>query len=157
MLGNIAVVMIDPYNDFLHPNGKIYPLIADSLKATDTIKHLQEITKAAREHKITIFYGLHQQARPGFITGFKYASLHLQGQDKNHVFEEGSWEAGIYEGLAPDLANGDHVVSKHWASSSFQSTDLDYQLRQCDIQNLVICGLAANTCVESTGRYAYEL
>jgi len=49
------------------------------------------------------------------------------------------------------------IVSKHWSSSSFQNTDLDYQLRQRGIENLVMGGLTANTCLESSGRYAYEL
>jgi nicotinamidase-related amidase len=55
------------------------------------------------------------------------------------------------------LGNGGVVVSKHWSSSSFQSTDLDFQLRQRKIENLVLAGVAANTCLESTGQYAYEL
>jgi nicotinamidase-related amidase len=41
--------------------------------------------------------------------------------------------------------------------SSFQNTDLDYQLRQREITNLVMGGLTANTCLESTARFAYEL
>ena len=42
-------------------------------------------------------------------------------------------------------------------NSSFQNTDLDYQLRQRDITNLVMGGMVANTCLESTARYAYEM
>ena len=42
-------------------------------------------------------------------------------------------------------------------TSSFQSTDLDFQLRQRDISKLVLCGMTANTCMEATARYAYEL
>lgn len=49
------------------------------------------------------------------------------------------------------------TVSKHWNSSSFQSTDLDFQLRQRDVSRVVMAGLTANTCLESTSRYAYEL
>jgi nicotinamidase-related amidase len=45
--------------------------------------------------------------------------------------------------------------SNFW--SSFQNTDLDFQLRQRDITNVVIAGLTANACVEATARYAYEL
>lgn len=78
-------------------------------------------------------------------------------QKEGHAFEEGSWGAQIYKGLEPDLSNKDVVVSKHWSSSSFQNTDLDYQLRQRDIQNVVIVGMTANACVESTARYAYDI
>lgn len=41
--------------------------------------------------------------------------------------------------------------------SSFQNTDLDFQLHQREITKVVIMGLTANACVESTARYAYEL
>lgn len=41
--------------------------------------------------------------------------------------------------------------------SSFANTDLDYQLTKRGIKKLVFAGLIANTCVESTARYAYEL
>jgi nicotinamidase-related amidase len=41
-------------------------------------------------------------------------------------------------------------------SSSFQNTDLDYQLRQRGVRHLVMAGLVAETCLESTTRYAYE-
>jgi nicotinamidase-related amidase len=41
--------------------------------------------------------------------------------------------------------------------SSFANTDLDYQLRKRGISKVVFAGLVANTCIESTARYAYEL
>ncbi|PMD18992.1 Isochorismatase hydrolase [Hyaloscypha hepaticicola] len=156
MPSNTAIIIIDPYNDFLHPKGKLNPLLADSLKETDTITHLKELVTAARLHKIPIYYGLHQQCKAGFIAGWNHATPMQKSQKDNMAFEEGSWGVEIYEGLEPSLENGDVVVSKHWSSSSFQNTDLDYQLRQRDITNLVMGGLTSNTCLESTARYAYE-
>lgn len=41
--------------------------------------------------------------------------------------------------------------------SSFQSTDLDFQLHQREITSVVFAGLTSNTCMESTARFAYEL
>lgn len=116
MPGNTAVVIIDPYNDFLHPKGKLNGLLADSLKETDTIKHLQEMVAAARAHKIPIYYGLHQQMKPGFIAGWNHATPMQKSQKQNVAFEEGSWGVEMYEGLKPDLENGDVVISKHWSS-----------------------------------------
>lgn len=116
MPGNTAVVIIDPYNDFLHPKGKLNGLVADSLKETDTIKHLQELVAAARAHKIPIYYGLHQQTKPGFIAGWNHATAVQKSQRQHVAFEEGSWGVEMYEGLEPDLENGDVVVSKHWSS-----------------------------------------
>ncbi len=155
---NTAVILIDPYNDFLHPKGKLTPLLATSLNKTDTLTHLKAMVTAARAHKIPIYYGLHQQVRPGFLAGWKHAAASQLSQSEHKAFEEGSWGVEIYEGLEPDVeGNGDVIVSKHWSSSSFQNTDLDYQLRQRDITRVVLGGLVANTCLESTARYAYEL
>ena len=40
--------------------------------------------------------------------------------------------------------------------SSFRNTDLHFQLQQHKIDHLVVAGLVANTCLESTARDAYE-
>lgn len=42
-------------------------------------------------------------------------------------------------------------------ASSFQNTDLDYQLKQRGVKHVVMAGLVANTCLEATARFAYEL
>lgn len=42
-------------------------------------------------------------------------------------------------------------------NSGFANTDLDYQLHQREITHLVMAGMIANTCLESTARYAREL
>jgi nicotinamidase-related amidase len=73
MPSNTAII-IDPYNDFLHPRGKLNGLLADSLKETDTITHLKELVTSARLHKIPIYYGLHQQCKAGFIAGWNHAT-----------------------------------------------------------------------------------
>jgi nicotinamidase-related amidase len=154
---NTAILLIDPYNDFLHPDGKLNSLLNDDLARTNAIKHIKDVVTAARHHQIPIFYGLHQQIRPGFYDGWHHMrKIHIS-QKEGHAFEEGSWGAQVFEGLEPDLSNKDVVVSKHWSSSSFQNTDLDYQLRQRDIQNVVLVGMTANACVESTARYAYDI
>lgn len=156
--GPTAIVLIDLYNDFLHPDGKLFPLVSATLEEHDTIAHLHEIVATARKHRIPIYYGLHQQWAPGFYAGWAHMAHVHHSQESSHAFAAGSWGAQILEGLEPDvLGNGDVIVSKHWNSSSFQSTDLDFQLRQRKIENLVLAGMTANTCLESTSRYAYEL
>lgn len=44
-----------------------------------------------------------------------------------------------------------------FTGSSFQNTDLEFQLRQRDISKVAVAGLEANTCFEATSRYAFEL
>jgi len=85
---NTAIILIDPYNDFLHPDGKLNGLLKDSIKETDTITHLKELVATAREKNLSIFYGLHQQMKPGFIAGWKHATLLQQSQFQNNAFAE---------------------------------------------------------------------
>lgn len=109
-----AVLLIDPYNDFIHPEGKWYGNVKESLEATETVKHMQRLIKAARAAHIPIYYCLHQQYKPGNYDGWNRMTSYHIGMKEGRVIEEGSWGAQIYEGMEPDLANGDVVVSKHW-------------------------------------------
>jgi Isochorismatase family/Bacterial regulatory proteins, luxR family len=45
----------------------------------------------------------------------------------------------------------------HWGSSGFANTDLDLQLKQRGRDQVILIGLAANTCLETTGKFASEL
>jgi nicotinamidase-related amidase len=63
----------------------------------------------------------------------------------------GEW----FEGSGPKP--GDVVVKEHWSGSSFANTDRDVQLRQHGITHVILIGMIANTCIETTGRYASEL
>lgn len=112
----VALLLVDPYNDFLHPDGKITARLQDSLTHNNAVKHMQHAVSVARKHRVPIFYGLHQQWNPKTFQGWKHMTGSNQRQEEIHFFEEGSFGAEIYEGLEPDPANGDVVVSKHWNS-----------------------------------------
>ena len=49
------------------------------------------------------------------------------------------------------------MAQEHWCSSGFANTDLDLQLKRHGIRQLIVAGLIAHTCVESTVRFAAEL
>ncbi|KAI5460147.1 Isochorismatase-like protein [Mariannaea sp. PMI_226] len=158
LLPNTAIVLTDPYNDFLHPEGKLYPAIQSSLLATDTAARLKVLVAAARELHIPIFYALHKTWKAGNYDGWNHLTSSHQRIGQMKFFEEGTWGSEILEGLEPDvLGNGDVIASKHWNSSGFANTDLNYLLRQRGITHLVMGGLTANTCLESTARDAREL
>jgi ureidoacrylate peracid hydrolase len=52
---------------------------------------------------------------------------------------------------------GDIVAQEHWCSSGIANTDLDLQLKRHGIQRLIVVGLIAHTCVESTVHFTIEL
>jgi ureidoacrylate peracid hydrolase len=71
------------------------------------------------------------------------------------TFEYGTWGGEIRSEFAPQP--GDIVALEHWCSSGFANTDLDVQLKKHGIHQLIVIGLLAHTCVESTVRFAAEL
>jgi ureidoacrylate peracid hydrolase len=71
------------------------------------------------------------------------------------TFEYGTWGGEIRPEFEPQP--GDVVAQEHWCSSGFANTDLDLQLKKHGIHKLIVIGMIAHTCVESTVRFAAEL
>ncbi len=59
----------------------------------------------------------------------------------------------------PELVaqEGDIIAQNHWTGSGFANTDLDFLLKQHGIDHIVLAGMRANTCIDSTARYGVEL
>ena len=114
-LSDTAVLLVDPYNDFLHQDGKLTPALKPFAEL-NTLEHIQQLVAIARDQKLPIFYGLHQQVNASSFVGWQHMTRSNMRQKQMKFFEEGTWGAQIYQGLEPDTSNGDVVVSKHWNS-----------------------------------------
>jgi ureidoacrylate peracid hydrolase len=86
---------------------------------------------------------------------WKYVAPTQQRAWSTKAFAYGTWGGEVREEFAPQA--GDIVANEHWCSSGFANTDLDLQLKKHGIHQLIAVGLLANTCLESTVRYAAEL
>ena len=115
MSSRTAVVLIDPLNDFLHPDGKLYPLIKASLESSDSLEHMKELVAGAREARIPIFYGLHQITKDGTYSGWNHMNQSQIRIKQNAAFSE-EFGGQILKELEPQPSNGDVVVSRHWNS-----------------------------------------
>jgi ureidoacrylate peracid hydrolase len=74
---------------------------------------------------------------------------------KSKAFEYGTWGGEIRAEFAPEP--GDIVAQEHWGSNGFANTDLDLLLKRHGVLRLIVIGLIAHACVESTVRFAAEL
>lgn len=70
-------------------------------------------------------------------------------------FEEGSLHWQLHESLVPSGAR--ETTMKKYASSAFENTALDAQLKRQGIDELVVCGLQSDFCVSNTTRSALQL
>lgn len=115
MSSRTAVLLIDPLNDFLHPDGKLYSSIKASLEESNSFEHMKELVAGAREARIPIFYGLHQITKDGTYSGWNHMTeMHVQIKQKMTFSEE--FGGQILKELEPQPSNGDVVVSRHWNS-----------------------------------------
>jgi len=150
-----ALLVIDPYNDFISEGGKVWGRLKSVAEANGCIPHMAQVLNAARSVGLRVFYALHHRYRPGDYETWKYVAPIQKAAWSSKAFEYGTWGGEIRSEFAP--RPGDIVALEHWGSSGFANTDLDLQLKKHGIHQLIVMGLIAHTCVEATVRYAMEL
>ena len=148
-----ALLIIDPQNDFLSEGGVAWPLVGDGVKNTKVVEHLVELRSAAKKAGVPVFYCPHLYNENEFATW-----KHLNPIDKmmfdGKMFHSGTWGAEFHPDLVPD--DNTFVLAPHKALSGFWSGDAAIQLRQRNIDTIVLAGMSANLCVESNLRDAVE-
>jgi ureidoacrylate peracid hydrolase len=150
-----ALLIIDPYNDFISEGGKVWDRLKAVAEANQCVPNMLQVLEAARKADIRVFYALHRRYRPGDYESWKYIAPVQKAAWSRKTFEYGTWGGEIRGEFAPRLR--DIVALEHWCSSGFANTDLDLQLKKHGIHQLIVMGLIAHTCVEATVRYAAEL
>jgi ureidoacrylate peracid hydrolase len=150
-----ALLVIDPYNDFISEGGKIWDRLKAVAEANQCVPNMLRVLNAARERGLRVFYALHHRYRPGDYETWKYVAPIQKAAWLRKSFEYGTWGGEIRPGFEPKA--GDIVATEHWCSSGFANTDLDLQLKKHGIHQLIVIGLIAHTCIEATVRFAAEL
>src|SRR5215471_13508386 len=150
-----ALLVIDPYNDFISEGGKIWGRLKAVAEANGCVPHMAQVLNAARKAGLHVFYALHHRDRPGDYETWKDVAPIQKAAWRSKVFEDGTWGGEIRSEFAP--RSGEIVALEHWGSSGFANTDLDLQLKKHGIHQLIVIGLIAHTCVEATVRNAMEL
>ncbi len=153
--GRTALLFVDPYNDFLAEGGKMWPQISEVARSVDLHANLGRVRAAARAAKIPLFILPHHRSRPTDFEGWANPTPFQLGAHAMQLFAADSWGGEWHPGFGPEP--GDILIKEHWSGSSFANTDLDVQLRQHGITHVILIGLVANTCIETTGRHASEL
>jgi ureidoacrylate peracid hydrolase len=150
-----ALLVIDPYNDFISEGGKFWDHLKAVAEANSCVPHMLRVLNAAREAGLRVFYALHHRYRPGDYETWKYIAPIQKATWSSKAFENGTRGGEIRPEFEP--LPGDIVALEHWCSSGFANTDLDLQLKKHGVHKLIVIGLIATTCVEATVRFAAEL
>lgn len=150
-----AILLVDPYNDFLAEGGKAWPMLETVARDIDLLGNLRTVIGSAREAGVRVVFVPHRRWRPGDYETWDHPNASQRMVNEGQIFADGTWGGEFHHDLQPQP--GDVLVQEHWAQSGFANTDLNMQLQQHHVSHVVVVGLLANTCIESTARYAMEL
>ena|SRR5271167_101947 len=151
-----GLLFLDPYNDFFSEGGKLWPLLKGVAEEVHMHDHLKEILATIRAANIQVFIVPHHRfSGPGDYGNWKHMNHDQLGSKERQLFAVGMWGGEWHPDFAPK--EGDIIIKEHWGQSGFANTDLDLQLKQHGIENVICVGMVANTCIESTARFAMEL
>ena len=150
-----GLLVVDPYNDFISEGGKVWPRVRDVVEANGCIPHMIQTLTAARSAGLRIFFAPHHRWRAGDYETWTYLAPTQELAARSKVFADGTWGGTFRDEFTP--LPGEIVALEHWCSSGFANTDLDLQLKKHGMRQLIVIGLLANTCIDSTVRFAAEL
>jgi len=150
-----GLLVVDPYNDFISDGGQVWPRVREVVEATGCVAHMIQTLIAARSAGLRIFFVPHHRWRPGDYENWNYLAPTQELAARSKIFADGTWGGTFREEFTP--LPGEIVALEHWCSSGFANTDLDLQLKKHGMQRVIVIGLLANTCIDSTVRFAAEL
>jgi nicotinamidase-related amidase len=150
-----ALLIVDPYNDFMSEGGKLYEATRKTAEAVGLYDNMRRLIPAVRAAGIQVIIVPHHRWREGDYRGWKHMNPRQVRANQIHLFAAGTWGGEFHPEFGP--REGDVVVLEHWAHSGFANTDLDAQLTQRGIEKIILIGMLANTCIESTARFGMEL
>ena len=96
-----ALLVIDPYNDFISEGGKVWPRLKPVAEATGCVPNMLQALNAARGAGLRVFYSLHRRYRPGDYEAWQHIAPVQKAARDSKVFEHGTWGGEIRTEFAP--------------------------------------------------------
>ncbi len=151
-----ALVLTDPQNDFLSPDGVMWGVVGESVTENHTVENLEALLKAAKETGLPVFISPHYYFPTDHswkFEGVMEKVMHDAGMfDRRGALNlEGFKGSGAdwLESLEPYIEAEDTVVVSPHKVYGPQNNDLVLQLRKRGIDRVILAGMSSNLCVES--------
>lgn len=158
-----AIVITDPQNDFLSPDGVTWGVVGQSVTENNTVANLETLFQLAATYEIPVFISPHYYYEHDHSWKFEGALEQLmhninmfdRGDQLSLDGFEGSG-ADFLELYKPYIENGEvTVVGPHKVYGPEQN-DLVLQLRKQKIDKVILAGMSGNLCVDSHMRELLE-
>jgi nicotinamidase-related amidase len=158
-----ALVVIDPQNDFLSPDGATWALVGESVTKNGTVEHIERLLATAQQAGLPVFVSPHYYYPSDH--GWQFGGAVETMMHAINMFErsgaltlEGFAGSGAdwLERYKPYLEDTSTIVASPHKVYGPESNDLALQLRKRGITKVILAGMSANLCVESHLRELLE-
>jgi nicotinamidase-related amidase len=158
-----ALVVTDPQNDFLSPDGAAWELVGANVTENDTVANLGRLFTQAKANSFSTFVSPHFYYPTDKAWQFG-GTVEVLMHDINMFDREGSLTMDGFTGSGADwldslrgyIEDGETIVTNPHKVYGPESNDLALQLRKRGINRVVLAGMSANLCVEAHMRQLTE-
>ena len=161
--GNTAIVITDPQNDFLSPDGVTWGVVGKNVTDNGTVQNLEALFEVADQTGMPVFVSPHyyfEHDHQWQFEGTLETLMHNLGMfDRPHALTLQGFDGSGADWLArykPYINNGRTVVTSPHKVYGPESNDLVLQLRKAGISKVVLGGMSSNLCTESHMRELVE-
>lgn len=158
-----AIVITDPQNDFLSPEGVTWGVVGRSIMENGTVQNLEALFKVADETGMKVFVSPHyyyEHDHEWKFEGTLETLMHKIGMfDRKNALDLDGFQGSGADWLArykPYINNGRTVVTSPHKVYGPESNDLALQLRKAGVSKVILAGMSSNLCTESHMRDLIE-
>jgi nicotinamidase-related amidase len=148
-----ALLVIDMQNAFCHRDGTLGISGVDIENCAAAIAPISSLVAAAGASEIPVIWTLQEHLPDDRWRARRQLPAHTAKRVRVAALA-GTWDAELIEELAPLANDPSLVISKH-RFGAFYQTRLDLLLRMLGRTALIVTGVTANACVDTTMREAY--
>ena len=151
-----AIVITDPQNDFLSPEGVTWPLVGASVEANGTVEHIEQLLRGAKKAGYDVFISPHYYYPTD--RGWQFGGTVEKMMHEINMFDrkgalttEGFSGSGAdwLESYKPYIEDGKTIVVSPHKVYGPETNDLALQLRKRGKSKGILAGMSANLCTES--------
>lgn len=158
-----AIVVIDPQNDFMSPQGKAWAVVGESVTEQRLVPHLNQLFAAAKAAGMVVAISPHHY----YLWDHSWrvqGPLEIFQHDVGIFDRKGPYTMDGFEGSGADflpefkkyIFDGKTIIASPHKLYGQQVNDLSFQLRKQHIDQVIVVGMLANMCVESHVREFLE-
>ena len=158
-----ALVITDPQNDFLSPDGVTWGVVGESVTENNTVENIETLLKVAKENGIPVFISPHYYYptdKDWKFEGALEVLMHNIGMfDREDPLSIEGFEGSGADWLQrykPYIQDGKTIVVSPHKVFGPETNDLVLQLRKRGINKVILAGMSANLCTEAHMRELAE-